>query len=174
MNPESEGIDDGVYVVGDDEIGDEEEDEEFEAIDDELIDDDLKVASKNPKKRSRKKYARQPPPPPPVSHSALDDLDEIIYEDRVDEWIENGIQSMREMKEADKNETPPGEEMYAGGLVVPAWINDRLFPYQRTGLKWMWELHSQESGGMIGDEMFSKTRRMLRRTIPKAYSGCFS
>ena len=52
-----------------------------------------------------------------------------------------------------REETPPGEEEYDGGLVVPAWINDRLFPYQRTGLQWMWELHRQQAGGIIGDEM---------------------
>ena len=25
--------------------------------------------------------------------------------------------------------------------------------YQRTGVKWMWELHCQEAGGIMGDEM---------------------
>jgi DNA excision repair protein ERCC-6 len=46
-----------------------------------------------------------------------------------------------------------GEQVFEDGLVVPAWINDRLFPYQRTGLQWMWELHRQKCGGILGDEM---------------------
>ena len=60
---------------------------------------------------------------------------------------------MKTMKEQDANEAPPGEAIYDCGLVVPAWINNRLFPYQRTGVQWMWELHRQQSGGVLGDEM---------------------
>ncbi len=83
----------------------------------------------------------------------LDDFEEDDYEDRVDDWIENGISNMRVMKERDEEEQPPGEEIYDGGLVIPAWINDRLFPYQRTGLQWMWELHQQQAGGIVGGEL---------------------
>jgi hypothetical protein len=97
-----------------------------------------------------------------------DDWDEDNYEDRVDDWIENGIQNMRLMKEQDANETPPGEEVYDGGLVIPAWINDRLFPYQRTALQWMWELHRQQAGGIIGDEMVSKNTALLYLLLRKA------
>ena len=28
-----------------------------------------------------------------------------------------------------------------------------LLRYQRTGIKWLWELHCQEVGGILGDEM---------------------
>eukprot|EP00934_Nitzschia_sp_Nitz4_P000647 Nitzschia sp. Nitz4//scaffold77_size91520//70206//74185//NITZ4_004902-RA/size91520-augustus-gene-0.67-mRNA-1//1//CDS//3329558027//647//frame0 len=91
----------------------------------------------------------------PIRHKPqpLDDWDEELYEERVDDWIENGIASMKVMKERDSQEAPPGEAVYEGGLAVPAWINNRLFPYQRTGLQWMWELHRQLAGGIIGDEM---------------------
>ena len=57
------------------------------------------------------------------------------------------------MKEQDPDEKPPGIAFYPPGLVIPSWINNRLFPYQRTGLKWMYELFKQESGGIVGDEM---------------------
>lgn len=87
---------------------------------------------------------------PPESSQALDDFEEDDYEDRVDNWIVNGVAKMRDMKERDQDEQPPGEEIYDGGLLIPAWINDRLFPYQRTGLQWMWELHRQQAGGIIG------------------------
>mmetsp|Transcript_11137 Transcript_11137/g.16421 ORF Transcript_11137/g.16421 Transcript_11137/m.16421 type:complete len:1104 (-) Transcript_11137:766-4077(-) len=30
---------------------------------------------------------------------------------------------------------------------------DSLFDYQQTGVKWLWELHQQRVGGIIGDEM---------------------
>lgn len=28
-----------------------------------------------------------------------------------------------------------------------------LYRYQRTGVKWLWELHVQQCGGIVGDEM---------------------
>lgn len=83
----------------------------------------------------------------------IDDMDEFDYEDRVDDWIEHGIDRMNVMSERDSNEAPPGAVVYEGGLEVPAWINDRLFPYQRTGVRWLWELHCQGAGGVVGDEM---------------------
>ncbi|MCJ1306657.1 hypothetical protein MMC25_000300 [Agyrium rufum] len=40
-----------------------------------------------------------------------------------------------------------------GGYRVPGDIHPSLFDYQRTGVKWLWELYSQQVGGIIGDEM---------------------
>jgi hypothetical protein len=144
------------YTVDDDEIGDPDEDDDLDS--DVVMEEPGDTASLQ--QHSRNKYRRRSatgrapcPSSVPKRQVVVDDLDEMEYEDRVDEWIATGIQSMRDMKERDHLETPPGEEVYDGGLVVPAWINDRLFSYQRTGLQWMWELHRQEAGGMIGDEM---------------------
>ena len=140
----------------------EEEEEELLNHDTNMDEDDKEIATgkstrskpksrrssrtKSAKKTSRasSNYSRLPP---------LDDWYEEDYEDRVDEWIDHGLEKMPVMSERDENEIPPGEEEYDGGLIVPAWINDRLFPYQRTGLQWMWELHRQQSGGILGDEM---------------------
>ena len=34
--------------------------------------------------------------------------------------------------------------------------------YQQTGVKWLWELHSQQAGGIMGDEMgLGKTIEMI-------------
>ena len=38
---------------------------------------------------------------------------------------------------------------------LPGFVYDQLFDYQRTGVKWMYELHCQEAGGIIADEMVS-------------------
>ena len=27
------------------------------------------------------------------------------------------------------------------------------FRYQKTGVRWLWELHGQQAGGIVGDEM---------------------
>lgn len=40
-----------------------------------------------------------------------------------------------------------------GGLKIPEAIFSELFDYQKVGVQWLWELHCQRSGGIIGDEM---------------------
>lgn len=40
-----------------------------------------------------------------------------------------------------------------GGLRVPGDIYPSLFDYQKTGVRWLWELYSQKVGGIVGDEM---------------------
>jgi SNF2 family DNA or RNA helicase len=34
-------------------------------------------------------------------------------------------------------------------------IYDKLFPHQRDGVKWMWSIHRDQSGGILGDDMVS-------------------
>ena len=40
-----------------------------------------------------------------------------------------------------------------GGYRIPGDIYPSLFNYQRTGVQWLWELYSQQVGGIVGDEM---------------------
>lgn len=42
---------------------------------------------------------------------------------------------------------------FDGGLNLPGPVFDNLFEYQKTGVQWLWELHCQKVGGIIGDEM---------------------
>ena len=93
------------------------------------------------------------PPSKRLPPTSIDDVDEFDYEDRVDDWIENGLDNMNVMSERDSSEVPPGSVVYEGGLEIPAWINNRLFPYQRTGVRWMWELHCQGAGGVVSREL---------------------
>ena len=44
-------------------------------------------------------------------------------------------------------------EQLEGGLLVPAVIWSRLYNYQKVGVQWMFELHQQRCGGILGDEM---------------------
>lgn len=49
-----------------------------------------------------------------------------------------------------------------GGLKIPETIFDELFDYQKVGVQWLWELHCQRAGGIIGDEMgLGKTIQVL-------------
>lgn len=120
--------------VNDDEIGD------IESSDDELSES---VSIDRKQEFSDKKFIQK----------HIDDFDEHDYEDRVDDWLENGISNMKNMSEKLDSDETPGAVVIDGEYEIPAWINDRLFGYQRTGLRWLWELHQQECGGILGDEM---------------------
>ncbi|MCD7461628.1 hypothetical protein HAX54_046700 [Datura stramonium] len=49
-----------------------------------------------------------------------------------------------------------------GGFKIPETIFNRLFDYQKVGVQWLWELHCQRAGGIIGDEMgLGKTIQVL-------------
>ena len=87
---------------------------------------------------------------PYTRKKTIDDMNEEDYEDRIDEWVDSGIENMREMAEKVESDERPGAVTFSGGLEVPKWVNDRLFGYQRTALRWLWELHLQEAGGIVG------------------------
>jgi DNA excision repair protein ERCC-6 len=54
--------------------------------------------------------------------------------------------------------------VFEGGFRVPGPLYWRLFDYQQTGVKWMWELHTQRAGGIVGDEMgLGKTAQVRGR-----------
>jgi hypothetical protein len=92
----------------------------------------------------------------------LDDWNAHDYDDRVDDWLELGLDRMKILRERDVDEIAPGAVEYDGGLLIPAWINNRLFAYQRQGLECLWSWHLQKTGGIIGDEM-----GLVRREQPK-------
>lgn len=63
------------------------------------------------------------------------------------------------------------EHIDLDGLKVPALIWSRLYKFQKTGLKWMWELHSQRCGGILGDEMgLGKTIQTISYLAALSYS----
>ena len=45
------------------------------------------------------------------------------------------------------------DAVFEGGYKVPGDIYPSLFDYQKTGVQWLWELYSQQVGGVVGDEM---------------------
>ncbi|KAI8060927.1 SNF2 family N-terminal domain-containing protein [Gongronella butleri] len=57
---------------------------------------------------------------------------------------------------------PDFPDEWLGKLRVPGDIWSDLFDYQRTCVQWLWELHQQKVGGIIGDEMgLGKTVQLL-------------
>lgn len=62
----------------------------------------------------------------------------------------------------DEGDPSVESEVLQGGFSVPLSIWRRLFPYQRTGVRWLWELHCHGAGGIIGDEMgLGKTIQLI-------------
>nr|XP_039261746.1 DNA excision repair protein ERCC-6-like isoform X3 [Styela clava] len=47
----------------------------------------------------------------------------------------------------------PEDKDLGNGFKVPGRIWSKLYKYQKTGVRWMFELHSQKVGGILGDEM---------------------
>ncbi|ESQ50566.1 hypothetical protein EUTSA_v10022523mg [Eutrema salsugineum] len=65
-----------------------------------------------------------------------------------------------DVDDAEDNET--SSVQLEGGLNIPECIFSKLFDYQRVGVQWLWELHCQKAGGIIGDEMgLGKTVQVL-------------
>ncbi|KAF9916507.1 hypothetical protein BX616_003581 [Lobosporangium transversale] len=59
-----------------------------------------------------------------------------------------------------------------GGYKIPGDIYSNLFDYQKTCTQWLWELHCQGAGGIIGDEMgLGKTIQIISFLAGLLYSG---
>ena len=109
--------------------------------------------------------------------TSLDDYRLDDYEDRVDWWRLNGLGEMKDLSQLRaEGESDPGATTLDGGLHVPAWMNNRLFQYQRTGLEWMWTLHQQQAGGVLGRcsivRLAMMNECMIRIRLNGMESGC--
>ncbi|KAL2866898.1 DNA-dependent ATPase RAD26 [Aspergillus lucknowensis] len=110
--------------------------------------------------------------------SGLDDGNEKIYQSRLQSWVHQrsaARKRARKIRELGTEHVPESEEegthasdeeeewlmphptqpdlLLDNGYRVPGDIHPLLFDYQKTGVQWMWELHQQQVGGIIGDEM---------------------
>ncbi|KAK5808776.1 DNA repair and recombination protein RAD26 [Linnemannia elongata] len=126
-----------------------------------------------------------------------DDGDEMHYQKRLVEWaqkrrhlrwrVQHPDASMEtDLKEGWENpeqRLDPELEIHnphpnipdaalEGGFRIPGDIFSNLFDYQKTCTQWLWELHCQGAGGIIGDEMgLGKTIQMIAFIAGLHYSG---
>ena len=93
-----------------------------------------------------------------------DDLLEMVEDDDLDaegNTQENTIVRINNQKHIELD----------AGLKVPESIWNRLYKFQKTGLKWLWELHMQRCGGILGDEMgLGKTIQIIAYFASLKYS----
>lgn len=134
----------------DDAYVDEEDDYTEETI---LLDEDDDDGDEEPLKR--KKHALKK-----LDEIYNDDGSESNYQKRLTDWIQQR-QIMRNQVTHETDETdeifkshPNFDDIeFDNGLKVPGELWDCLFDYQKTCVQWLWELHCQKVGGILGDEM---------------------
>lgn len=116
----------------------------------------------------------------------IDDGNESLYLKRLEKWARKRISVRLGVEEAELEdmeadeiiaesyEPSPNDEdaFYEQNFRIPGEIYTRLFEYQRTGVKWLWELHQQNAGGIVGDEMGTgKTIQIISFLAGLLYSG---
>lgn len=92
-----------------------------------------------------------------------DDLEDEAYERRqvASQFLRDGDNSLEDVS-------------FQGGYRIPGYIYSKLFDYQKTGVKWLWELHNQRAGGIMGDEMgLGKTIQIISFLAGLHHSGLF-
>ncbi|XP_043228356.1 DNA excision repair protein ERCC-6-like isoform X1 [Amphibalanus amphitrite] len=89
-------------------------------------------------------------------HRETDDGDPEAYAARIREWRRERREERLLRIEQGIVDDDGGEERcveFDGGFRCPASLWDRLFKYQQVCVRWLWELHQQRCGGILGDEM---------------------
>ena len=74
------------------------------------------------------------------NHNTVDDGDKNIYQQRLQEWQDSTRNVDAELD----------YEQLEGGMRVPATLWTRLYHYQKVAVQWLWELHQQDVGGILG------------------------
>ncbi|KAE8826844.1 hypothetical protein PTNB73_07934 [Pyrenophora teres f. teres] len=147
--------------------------DESDAVSDDIDEDDSYAEETTGRKRKAKgkkiKKARAKPVEKAVVEdlAGVDDGNERVYRKRIETWTKNRAAARKKAK-ANRGEVAADEEgeeecyqphpteadtEFDGGFRIPGDIYPALFDYQKTGVQWLWELYSQNVGGIIGDEM---------------------
>lgn len=122
----------------------------------------------------------------------VDDGNELNYQSRLKKWSSKrqaarckargtsqyqGEKARTEhsSEQMDESHMPHPEfddTRFDGGYQIPGDIYPGLFDYQKTGVQWLWELYTQQVGGIIGDEMgLGKTIQVIAFLAGLHYSN---
>lgn len=106
----------------------------------------------------------------------IDDGQKEIFEARVKEWKINFFSKIDETVDnsnvfkyiKEKKDFYEIDERFN----LPKFIWKKLYKYQKTGVKWLWELHQMDTGGLLGDEMgLGKTVQIIAFLAAIDFSG---
>ncbi|KAL0390903.1 UNVERIFIED_CONTAM: protein CHROMATIN REMODELING 8 [Sesamum calycinum] len=128
----------------------------------------LELDSEKGKDTKRKKRR----PQPGKKWRKLVSREEKLQEELDGKASSNEDDSLEDVEDVD-DEGPPFLTL-EGGLKIPETIFSELFDYQKVGVQWLWELHCQRAGGIIGDEMgLGKTVQILAFLGSLHFSGMY-
>ncbi|XP_051272722.1 DNA excision repair protein ERCC-6 [Dicentrarchus labrax] len=100
-----------------------------------------------------------------------DDGDVEYYRQRIRKWKRQRLREREAKRERGEELTDDSDEEFDEGFKVPGFLWKKLFKYQQTGVRWMWELHCQQAGGILGDEMgLGKTIEVISFLAGLSYS----
>ncbi|XP_006874667.1 PREDICTED: DNA excision repair protein ERCC-6 [Chrysochloris asiatica] len=99
-----------------------------------------------------------------------DDGDEDYYKQRLRRWNKLRLQDKEKCLNLENNSEDSDAE-FDEGFKMPGFLFRKLFKYQQTGVRWLWELHCQQVGGILGDEMgLGKTIQIIAFLAGLSYS----
>ncbi|NWJ02370.1 ERCC6 protein, partial [Crypturellus undulatus] len=98
-----------------------------------------------------------------------DDGDEDYYKQRLRRWQKERLKDKEHHMTDELSDESDTE--FEEGFKVPGFLFKKLFKYQQTGVRWLWELHCQQAGGILGDEMgLGKTIQIIAFLAGLSYS----
>ncbi|KAM3836498.1 DNA excision repair protein ERCC-6 isoform 1-T3 [Vipera latastei] len=99
-----------------------------------------------------------------------DDGNEDYYKQRLRRWQREQLKD-RKGGRSKGEESDESNEEFMEGFKVPGYLFKKLYKYQQTGVRWLWELHCQQVGGILGDEMgLGKTAQIIVFLAGLSYS----
>ncbi|KAM9197329.1 DNA excision repair protein ERCC-6 [Dugong dugon] len=99
-----------------------------------------------------------------------DDGDEDCYKQRLRRWNKLRLRDREKCLKLEGN-SEDSDADFDEGFKVPGFLFRKLFKYQQTGVRWLWELHCQQAGGILGDEMgLGKTIQIIAFLAGLSYS----
>ncbi|KAJ3610808.1 hypothetical protein NHX12_022899, partial [Muraenolepis orangiensis] len=100
-----------------------------------------------------------------------DDGDVDFYKQRIRRWRRQRLLEKEEKRQKGEDESEESDEEFDEGFKMPSFLWRKLFKYQQTGVRWLWELHCQQAGGILGDEMgLGKTIQVIAFLAGLSYS----
>ncbi|XP_062375805.1 LOW QUALITY PROTEIN: DNA excision repair protein ERCC-6 [Sardina pilchardus] len=100
-----------------------------------------------------------------------DDGDINYYRQRIRRWKRERLLEKERRREAGEEESDDSDAEFDEGFKTPGFLWKKLFKYQQTGVRWLWELHCQQAGGILGDEMgLGKTIQVIAFLAGLSYS----
>ncbi|XP_067876778.1 DNA excision repair protein ERCC-6 [Heterodontus francisci] len=101
-----------------------------------------------------------------------DDGNEALYRKRLRKWKRKRLLE-KEKRRANGEDAASDESdaEFDEGFKVPGFFWRKLYKFQQTGVRWLWELHCQQAGGILGDEMgLGKTIQIIAFLAGLSYS----